>query len=606
MKILAVHGVGHGDAKTDWQLQWQGAVNESLAAWAPHASPPEFEFLAYDHFFEAAPLNVPVVAEALLRLAASGLFYGIADRFRSRAGLGTALEGVRWTVGMVAQWVALQDLRAQLRQHLADAVRRVQPDVILAHSLGSLIAYDTLRRDEVANPAQALVKDLTFVSFGSQIGNSAVRAVFGGRVEQLDAARFWWHLYNAEDDVFTCALGLPSRDKFRQVDTYFDIEGFADHDGATYLGHDETLNSVWQDLASTLARARGSGATARPAALAAPLIRTARKAARAQPRQRALLVGIADYPDEASRLEGPVNDVFSMSAALQELGFSPDGIRVVLNDRATTQGIRERLKWLLGDAQPGDQLVFYFAGHGAQVPGYGRDAEVDHIDECLVPWDFDWSKGSAITDDEFASLYSQLPYECQFVAVLDCCHAGGMARASGSRSRGLTPPDDVRHRMLRWDKATQMWLPRRQLASITADEARSLRRSKDRDAWLGASGSMRRLGRGTSLWLPTDQAFRSATVANRHEGPYVPVLIEACQENQFAYEYRHGVVSHGAFTHSLCGVLRDAARQPGKPALTFEKLVAQTTARIASVVPEPQTPQLSCASTWRNKPIAGL
>ncbi len=611
MRILAIHGVGHGDAKSDWQPQWQQVVTQALKTWSGSAAPPTIEFLAYDAFFEAAPLNTAVVGDALLRLAASGLFYGITDRFRNRSGLSSALESVRWSAGMVAQWTALEDLRAQLRQHLSDTMKRLRPDVVLAHSLGSLIAYDTFRRDEVARPAAPLIDGVTLVTFGSQIGNPAVRAVYGGRIEPLDRSRFWWHLYNAEDDVFTCPIGLPSRGKFRQVDTFFDIAGFADHDGAAYLGHDEALATVWQDLASTMARGRSQATAAtppcaRPAKLAAAHLRTTRKAERATPQQRALLVGIADYPDANSRLEGPVNDVFSMSATLQELGFSPDSIRVVLNDRATAAGIRERLKWLLADAQAGDQLVFYFAGHGAQVPGYGRGSEVDHVDECLVPWDFDWSKGNAIADDEFAALYAQLPYACQFVSVLDCCHAGGMARAGGLRARGLTPPDDVRHRMLRWDRATQMWLPRRRLEQMTAAEAQTLKAGKDRDAWLGQSGSMRRLGRGTSLWLPTDKAFRRAKAAHLHEGPYVPVLIEACKEEQFAYEYRHGVVSHGAFTFSLCGVLRDAARQPGRAVLTFEQLLQRTAERIASVVPEPQDPQLSCAAAWRHATVPGL
>ena len=58
-----------------------------------------------------------------------------------------------------------------------------------------------------------------------------------------------------------------------------------------------------------------------------------------------------------------------------------------------------------------DELFFFYAGHGAQIPSVGRDAEVDRsLDECLVPYDFDWSAARAITDDEFCALYSQLPY----------------------------------------------------------------------------------------------------------------------------------------------------------------------------------------------------
>ena len=45
MRILAIHGVGHGDAKTDWPPQWQQAVFEGLSALRPGMEPPAIEFL---------------------------------------------------------------------------------------------------------------------------------------------------------------------------------------------------------------------------------------------------------------------------------------------------------------------------------------------------------------------------------------------------------------------------------------------------------------------------------------------------------------------------------------------------------------------------------
>ena len=603
MQILAIHGVGHGDAKTDWKPQWQQAVLKGLGTWRAGLEP-SVEFLGYDDLFESAPLGVSEVLEALYRLSASGLFYGLTERMHSRGGLASALDSVRWTAGMIAQWVALEELRALLRDRLAFAVQQVQPDVILAHSLGSLLAYDTLRRDEVAGGT--LAKDLTFVTFGSQIGNPAVRSVFGGRVEPLESCRFWWHLYNQEDDVFTCPIGLPAGDRFRQVDTFFDLPGFADHDGASYLGHEQASLTVWQDLAATAPRGRALAAMARPTDLAQQHTRVAMRAKPAELRQKAVLVGVADYPDPQNRLEGPVNDVFAVSAALQELGFPVDGIRVALNERATGQGIRERLHWLLENAREGDQLFFFFAGHGAQLPGYGRDSEVDRLDECLVPWDFDWSRGDGIIDDELAAFYGQLPYGCQFTVMLDCCHAGGMTRGSALRARGLTPPDDIRHRMLRWDRASQMWLPREQLARITPKEERKVARASDRKSWLGDNGSVRRMGRGTSLWTPSAAEYRTAKAANDHRGPYVPVMLEACAENELAYEYRHGVTAFGAFTFSVCSVLHQVAAQQKRPRLNFEQLIARAGERIATVVAEPQTPQLHCADARRRETIPGL
>jgi hypothetical protein len=105
-------------------------------------------------------------------------------------------------------------------------------------------------------------------------------------------------------------------------------------------------------------------------------------------------------------------------------------------------------------------LFLFYSGHGAQIPGYGGRGEVDAIDESLVPYDFDWSPERAVTDDWFCELCSQLPYETQFIAVLDCCHSGGMTRNGAQKVRGLTPSDDIRHRSLRWDKMRGMCIPR--------------------------------------------------------------------------------------------------------------------------------------------------
>lgn len=615
MKILIIHGVGHQEASVDWQAKWEAATVAGLGAWGA-ATPPVFDYFAFDRRFEEASLNSPVVLTAMGRLVASGLFYGISDRLRSRGFFSNTLESMRWTAGMVAQWVGLDGLRRQLRADLARKMASFQPDVVLAHSLGSLIAYDTFRENEAKYPSGAMIQDVTLVTFGSQIGNAAVRSVFGGRVEQLETARFWWHLFNPEDAVFTCPINLPSRDKFRQVDTPFDLPGMMDHDGTGYLGDDETVAVVWQDIASTIARrmpareraalaARPGLAKLLPAATSRLHARKVKGAAR-RPRTRAVLVGIGDYPDPDARLDGPVNDVFSMSAALQELGFSADDIRVVLNDRATNAAIRERLEWLLGDARNGDRLVFFFAGHGAQIAGYGAESEVDRLDECLAPWDFEWSKESAFTDDEFAALYSQLPYDCQFTAVLDCCHSGGMTRAAGARVRGLTPPDDIRHRMLRWDARGELWVPRDPFRKLSEKKSKLVSRREDQGDWTGSTGSRQRMGRGTSLWAPTDREFRAAKSAKNHEGPYVPVTLEACAEGELAYEYRHGVVSHGAFTYILCGVLRQEARTQRKRPLNFTQLIEETRERMATVVAERQTPQLNAAAHWREAPIPGF
>ena len=67
---------------------------------------------------------------------------------------------------------------------------------------------------------------------------------------------------------------------------------------------------------------------------------------------RALLVGINAYPGQP--LNGCVNDVNDMAQFLVDrCGFSTDDIRLLVDDRATTDGIKERLAWLVQGAAAG-------------------------------------------------------------------------------------------------------------------------------------------------------------------------------------------------------------------------------------------------------------
>jgi hypothetical protein len=68
-------------------------------------------------------------------------------------------------------------------------------------------------------------------------------------------------------------------------------------------------------------------------------------------------------------------------------------------------------------------------------------------------------------------------------------------------------------------------------------------------------------------------------------GPYLPLIIEACQENQLSYEYRHGATSYGAFTFCLASILRE------RKSISFSGLVEATTARLAELQ-YGQTPQI--------------
>ncbi|MBI1853452.1 MAG: caspase family protein, partial [Planctomycetes bacterium] len=439
LRVLCVHGIGDHHTDLSWELQWQDAILAGLRRWRPHQDA-TFEFPLYDDIFERHPLDAATIAEAVWKLGVSGIVHGIGDLFRRTRGLEDVSAGLRWTAGMVAQWASDDDLREEARRRILAAIRAFDPRIVCAHSLGSLICYDAF----LSEPG--LMAGRSFLSFGSQIGHPFVRNTLGGRIVAIDSSATWNHLYNRYDDAFTAHLRIAA-DNFIEIETDFDVSGFLDHDPVEYLSHPNTVNTVWRALADVTPRGLARSVAA--------FRRVARR-----PKRRALLVGINEYPNPANRLDGCVNDVFLASSVLQECGFEAKDVRIVLDDRATAAAILDRLHWLLDGVTSGEERVFFYSGHGAQIPAYGVRDEVDHFDECLVPWDFDWTREKAILDDQFFDLYSQLPYDSSFVAVLDCCHSGGMARAGAPKVRGIDPPDDIRHRALEWSRSRSQWTDR--------------------------------------------------------------------------------------------------------------------------------------------------
>lgn len=570
VKVLGVHGLGDHRNST-WKQDWEAA----LLAVFPGQPEIELEcsFLTYDDIFEKVDLTVWQTMQAVWKLGRSGVA-GIGGR----RGLSDIADRVRWTAGYVVAWVESEAFQAKTRARVLQAIEAQQPDIVLAHSLGSLVTYNAFTHaDAQRAPVAAALARLRYVTLGSQIGNAfVVGNLTGGRIAPLPV-KFWHHLYNKNDDVFTAPIRLWDAPAFRQVDTPFDIAGLADHSATEYLTHPNAVEGVWRVTAEQRINARAFGATKVRRDSPAVLARQGR------PRKRALLVGINKYPNESDRLEGCVNDVFLMSATLQECGFAPEDIRVCLDERATAAGICERLDWLLDDPKAGDERVFYYSGHGATIPAYGAKGEPDRKNETLVPHDFDWSPERAIVDDQIFQMYSQLPFGTRFAMILDCCHSGGMHRQGGARVRGLNPPDDIRHRELKWDAKADMWVPR----DFTRLNRQFSSKPEVNEAFFGADGSTTRIGRASIVRPQSEEQYkrRKRAAGSAKVGPYLPLIIEACGESEFSYEYRHGVTSYGAFTYALCQELRRGKR------VTFGDLVAVTKTTLAELGYQ-QTPQI--------------
>ena len=82
-----------------------------------------------------------------------------------------------------------------------------------------------------------------------------------------------------------------------------------------------------------------------------------------------------------------------------------------------------------------------------------------------------------------------------------------------------------------------------------------------RDKFMGRNGSTKKLGAAMSLREHRTENEYDKAPRNR-PGPYMPVVMTACEEGGYAYEYHHGAIGHGVFTYALAKEFRKA-RQAG-------------------------------------------
>ena len=166
---------------------------------------------------------------------------------------------------------------------------------------------------------------------------------------------------------------------------------------------------------------------------------------------KALLIGINAYP--GAPLAGCINDVTDMAEFLvKACNFAPASIRLLVDNRATTEAIKERLEWLVSGLKKGDRVVFQYSGHGAQVASRAGSGEVDSLDEVVCPYDFDWTDSKMIRDKDFNRIFGRIPPGVLAMWISDSCHSADLGRNPGNlggrRIKALLPPADLRWRIL--------------------------------------------------------------------------------------------------------------------------------------------------------------
>jgi len=139
----------------------------------------------------------------------------------------------------------------------------------------------------------------------------------------------------------------------------------------------------------------------------------------------AIIIGISDYPGDDADLEYCDDDAQDMYDALTTLyGYDEDNIHLLLDMNASFTAIRDAINFTKSQAVAGDEVVFFFSGHGTN--GRVNDGDTEKTDEAIVSHDGNPS-GSfvAIWDGQLRDWFAGFKTS-RIIFIFDSCLAGGM------------------------------------------------------------------------------------------------------------------------------------------------------------------------------------
>lgn len=136
-----------------------------------------------------------------------------------------------------------------------------------------------------------------------------------------------------------------------------------------------------------------------------------------------VFVGINDYPGGGDLPYCDADATRTARVFRRHFGMDRDHSVVLTNDEATIEKIEQAIRDMGSQAGPDDMFVFFYSGHGNQVPREGGTdvADPDGNDETLSVYDGD------IVDDDFAAMLDQISAGTTLV-VVDACFSGGFAK----------------------------------------------------------------------------------------------------------------------------------------------------------------------------------
>jgi hypothetical protein len=139
----------------------------------------------------------------------------------------------------------------------------------------------------------------------------------------------------------------------------------------------------------------------------------------------AIIVGISDYPGEENDLQYSDDDAQDIYNALTTLyGYSPDNIYLLLDMDASFTAIRDAINDIKSQTAAGDEVVFFFSGHGTN--GRADDGDKEKIDEAIVSHDGNpFGSFIYIWDGQLKDWFAGFSTS-RIIFIFDSCLADGM------------------------------------------------------------------------------------------------------------------------------------------------------------------------------------
>ena len=286
----------------------------------------------------------------------------------------------------------------------------------------------------------------------------------------------------------------------------------------------------------------------------------------------ALLVAIDTYPEGIRSLAGCVNDLNGIENVLTgRFGGDTLHLHKLTNADATRDKVIEAFRVHLGQAKKRDVALFFYAGHGSQVPtgGLFPTIEQDRLNESIVCHDSRLPGKLDLVDKDIATLIREVTAKgVHLTTIFDSCHSGSVTRGDKDDAKGTDGLPTVMERRLEKRPDAQP------AGAYLSDPA-------EMDAaFPAASRSITSAAPGAAtLTLTTSIGFVPDETGTH-------VLLAACEDNQSAKEYFAGGARQGAFTYFLTQTLRTAAEPLG-----YRELMQLVRERMWGRVAE-QTPKL--------------